>query len=65
MFTTSGGVFGPGFDKDKVEVEPWGRMELELECELGIARFEPSEEGFPAGSLDLDRLSLLDGLSCE
>jgi hypothetical protein len=64
MLTTRGGVFGAGFDPTSVEVAPWGYLELELECAQGIARFEPSEDGFPDGSLDLDRLTSLAGLPC-
>ena len=65
MFTTHGGIFGPGFDPEKVEIRPWGSLELNLECERGTALFSPTEEGFPSGSLNLTRLTFLDGLSCE
>jgi hypothetical protein len=64
MFTTTGGVFGPGFDPEAVQVLPWGSMELELACSTGVARFTPTEAGFPAGELQLVRLSLLAGFSC-
>ena len=65
MFTTRGGIFGPGFDPAKVEVKPWGSLELDIDCESGSAGFSSTEEGFPAGSLNLSRLTTLDGLSCE
>ncbi len=65
MFTTLGGRFGSEFDPETVEVIPWGFLELELNCFEGTARFEPEEEGFPAGTLDLTRLTTLDGLSCD
>jgi hypothetical protein len=65
MRTTRGGVFGDGFDPESVEVDPWGTLELELACDTGTAAFEPTEEGFPAGALDLTRLTYLSGLSCE
>ena len=65
MFTTLGGVFGPEFDPEAVDVNPWGTLELELDCTQGTMRFDPIEEGFPAGMLDMSRLTLLDGLSCE
>lgn len=65
MFTTAGASFGALFDPDDVEVSPWGRLELELDCAGGTARFNPSETGFPAGELQLDRLSRLDGLTCD
>jgi hypothetical protein len=65
MFTTRGGVFGPGLDPDAVELQPWGSLELELSCDEGVARFDSSEEGFPAGTLDLDRVTFLEGLNCD
>jgi hypothetical protein len=64
LFTTLGGIFGEDFDPESVEVEPWGALELELQCDSGIARFTPTEPGFPAGTLDLTRLTFLEGLSC-
>lgn len=64
MYTTSGGVFGDDFDPDAVALEPWGSLELELGCDGGTASFTPIEEGFPAGELDLVRLTVLDGLEC-
>jgi hypothetical protein len=65
MLTTRGGVFGEGFDPEEVENHPWGTLELELVCESGTARFTSSEAGFPSGTLNLNRLTLLDGLSCD
>ena len=64
MLTTRGGVFGASFDPEAVEELPWGRLELELLCGTGSAEWTSTEAGFPAGSLDLDRLTALDGLGC-
>ena len=64
MFTTSGALFGDAFDPEAAQVLPWGSLELELQCTSGKARFQPTEQGFPAGELDLVRLTALDGLSC-
>ncbi len=64
MFTTSGARFGDGFDKDDVQLLPWGSLELELGCAGGTARFTPTEAGFPAGELSLVRLTALDGVAC-
>ena len=64
MHTTHGGIFGTGFDPDQVQLESWGSLELELECESGIARFTPTEAGFSQGVLNLTRLTFLRGLSC-
>ncbi|MEJ8569722.1 M14 family zinc carboxypeptidase [Elongatibacter sediminis] len=65
LLTTRGGKFGDAFDPDAVEALPWGGLELELDCEGGTADFTPSETGFPAGSLQLARLTSLQGLDCE
>ena len=65
LYTTSGPGFGELFDPTELDIEPWGSLELELQCKTGTARFAPSEAGFPAGTLDLIRLTFLDGLSCD
>lgn len=63
MLTTRGPTFGANYNPADVEELSWGSMELELSCEGGEARFTPTEPGFAAGSLDLSRLSTLDGLA--
>ena len=65
LSTTRGPVFGPDYNPDDLVVEPWGRLELEIDCAGGVARWESTEDGFPAGELDLIRLTTLAGLSCE
>jgi hypothetical protein len=65
MLTTRGGVFGAEFNPAQVETLDWGSLELEMNCEDGgEARFTPTEEGFPAGTLNIINLSSLDGLDC-
>jgi hypothetical protein len=64
MYTTTGGIFGAAFDPATVMLESWGSLELELGCASGTARFAPTEDGFPAGELDLVRLTVLEGLDC-
>lgn len=64
MYTTSGARFGENFDTLDVNVVPWGRLELDLECDSGTARFSSEEDGFPDGELDLIHLTFLGGLSC-
>ena len=64
MLTTLGGQFGDSFDPEAVQLKPWGSLELELTCDQGEARFKPTEEGFPDGTLDLSRLTILSGLEC-
>ena len=65
MLTTAGGVFGEEFDPASVVVSPWGSLQLQLDCSKGTAEFAPTEAGFPAGTLDLDRLTFLAGLFCD
>jgi len=64
LYTTAGARFGAGFDPDDVALQEWGTLELNLDCSAGTARFEPTENGFPAGELNLDRLTRLQGLEC-
>jgi len=64
MLTTHGGIFGDDFDPTTVVREPWGTLELDLQCDSGTASFIPSEAGFPAGALNLIRLTFLEGFSC-
>ena len=64
MLTTSGPIFGPEYRPDILDIQLWGSLELELQCDSGTARFEPTEDGFPAGMLDLTRLTYLATLSC-
>jgi hypothetical protein len=64
MLTASGGVFGPEFDPGSVEFAPWGRLELDLDCEKGIASYNSSEEGFGSGTLNVVRLTRIDQLDC-
>jgi len=64
MLTTRGGGFGEDFDPATVEGLPWGSLELELDCNTGIASYASTEAGFGAGQLELVRLSTLWGLAC-
>jgi hypothetical protein len=65
MLTTSGGIFGAEFDPASVELSPWGSLQLQLDCDTGTAEYEPAGEDFPAGTLDLDRLTSVAGLDCD
>jgi hypothetical protein len=64
MYTYRGGIFGEGFDPALIEELPWGRLELELACDGGTARYESTEDGFGSGRLDLIQLTQLEGLEC-
>ena len=65
LHTTGGARFGAEFNPLDVTLTDWGSLELELGCDAGTARFEPTESGFSPGQLDLVRLTLLDGLGCD
>ena len=65
MQTSTGARFGDAFDPADVSRKPWGSLELDLQCSGGKATFAPTEEGFPAGELNLVRLTMIDGLECD
>jgi len=64
MQTASGGIFGPQFDPDTVDVQPWGSLEMELDCSQGSANYDSSEDGFGSGTLNVIRLTIIDQLGC-
>jgi len=64
MQTTSGGLFGPDFDKDLVQIRSWGTLELALDCNGGTATYTSTEAGFGSGTLNVVRLSNIDQLAC-
>jgi hypothetical protein len=65
MYTASGGIFGSGYDPDDVTLADWGSLQLQLGCDQGTARFEAAAADFPPGTLNLQRLTWLDGLHCD
>ena len=64
MYTYRGGIFGDDFDPALIEELPWGRLELELSCQGGSARYDSGEAGFGSGQFDLMQLTRLAGLEC-
>lgn len=64
LFTTAGARFGADFDSDDVDLQPWGELELDLSCDGGEARYTSAEDGFGTGSLQLVKLSNMDGPAC-
>jgi len=64
MRTSSGGIFGSGFDPDLVEFRPWGTLELDLNCTDGTASYNSSEQDFGSGVLNVVRLTNIDEFSC-
>jgi len=64
MQSTSGGIFGPEFDPESVVFQPWGSLELDLNCDGGTATYSSTEEGFGSGTLNVVRLTNIDKLAC-
>lgn len=66
VFIAGGGVFGPGFDSDDVELVPWGSMEFTFDsCGTGTMSYVSTKGGeFGSGSLDLERITGLAGVPC-
>ena len=65
MLSTHGGIFGPDYDPDSVEILDWGTLELDINCDGGTARYSSLEPAFGSGELDIVRLTLIDGLPCD
>ncbi len=63
--STSGGVFGPGFDPGRVERIPWGTLHFEFsDCNSGRVDYQgPPELG--SGSIDLVRLAGSRSVPCN
>jgi hypothetical protein len=63
--TLHGAAFGPGFDPDGVVREAWGRLEMVFsDCSRGRVNYE-GPDTYGEGSLDIVRLSGIDGLACR
>jgi len=59
-----GGQFGRSFDPATVRLDPWGSLELRLDCDGGQAAYEPLAGGFSAGKQNLVNLTRLQGSGC-
>lgn len=65
LYSTRGGRFGEAFDPDDVQRLVWGRLELDLGCDSGSARYESALPEFGAGEIaDLVHLSRLVRPAC-
>ena len=62
---SGGPPFGPGFDPDRVELDPWGKFVLSFsDCAGGLMYYQSVDPDFGNGSLDLVRLTSIDTLGC-
>jgi len=64
IHTTQGGRFGTSFDPNDVELVEWGSLSMDLACLDGSAEFNSDLPAFGSGSLDLNRLTILDQPGC-
>ncbi|NBB93567.1 MAG: hypothetical protein GVY32_10415 [Gammaproteobacteria bacterium] len=62
--TSSGAMFGAAFDPDQVELEQWGMLVLQLDCESGTASWDSEDPEFGQGTFDLERLTRLQIPDC-
>ena len=62
---TNGGRFGPDFDPDQVQMEPWGEIVVELGCEYGKLDYSSDLSDFGTGKQTLTRLTNPGNPPCE
>ncbi len=65
MVMPVGGLFGPDFDPDTVELVPWGAVRFELGCAGGPVNYESILEQFGKGAQDLERITSIHGIDCD
>ncbi len=64
-FLVVGGVFGPGFDPDTVELEPWGEFDLVFSaCHQAQHNWRPAGEEWSPGSEAIEQLAGIGGFDC-
>ena len=60
-----GGGFGRSYNPDNLELQPWGTLELQLDCSGGRASYASSADGFGSGTQNLVSLTHLEGSGCS
>jgi arylsulfatase A-like enzyme len=65
MYITSGGRFGPNFDPEQVQYEPWGSLLVELGCDYGKFDYASGLPVFGSGKQTLTRLTSPGNPECE
>ena len=66
MAYVTGTEFGANFDPDEVDIQDWGTFEFEFDdCDNGRIRYSSQLPGWGAGKFEVDRLTNIDGLSCD
>jgi hypothetical protein len=64
LLTTHGPIFGDKNPLQSLVQTPWGKTELQLNCLTGTATYSSTEAGFAPGTMNLKRVTVLDGLDC-
>lgn len=67
VIRTSGAQFPPAFNTQDVQVENWGQFHIEFTgCnDLTFSWSTEATAGFDSGSMNMSRLTFIDGLSCQ
>lgn len=61
----TGGMFPPNFDKTKIVRTKWGTLTLQFsDCNNGMAQWMPIVPGYTGGSMQLTRLTGVQGMAC-
>lgn len=64
-FTVEGGAFPPNFDPAQILERSWGSITVTFSgCNTGFMTWTTSAQGFTTGSMPLQRLTTLWGVSC-
>ena len=60
-----GGLFPPNFDMTRLHSHFWGTLQFRFtDCNAGLVSWQPVAAGYSAGSMSIQRLTTLAGLSC-
>lgn len=65
-FQVEGGLFPPLFDPDNTEIVDWGTFTFTFfDCNNALFAWAPLLPGFQAGSMPLERLTIISALPCQ
>lgn len=65
MYITSGGRFGPNFDPELVQADPWGSLLINLDCSYGKFDYASNLPEFGLGKQTLTRLTSVGKPDCN
>ena len=65
LYRYEGTGFPPDFDPDEVTTTRWGSLEFHLTgCDTATISYQPEDQTFVPGELELERLTRIDGARC-